>query len=257
MELEWLRRLRGHTEEAQAEANERWWAETTRAVARLGAAQRVGLALRHAECVRWASVHRPGWVTATRQELLSTLDERLDGRDRHMRTAEMNTQRGAAKERLRDWDGSLAWGDALAILVIDEALGSPALVERLFEQVEIDRSDRKSEYGGVIEAAREGAGDSFVAVMFRPRARDRSDDNRFVTSDDMLRYSDRAVAHYHQHVQNARNAKFAGPSDGDLDHARRSGRSCVVFTSVDSGRLNVDYYQPNGAVIDLGTLRAQ
>lgn len=257
MELEWLLRLRGATDKETAKTNAAWWGEAARAVARLGPAQREGLALRHAEAVRWASIHRPAWVTMTRGELLSTLDERLAGRSRHMRTAEMGPQRPAAKERVRDWDSSLAWGDVLAILVIDEAVHQAAFVSRLWQQVDVDRDDQTTEYGGVIEATTSPNADSFRLVLFRPRARDRTDDNRFVASDDLINYADRAVGVFHQHVQKARNARFAGPSDGDLEYAHLSGRSCVVFTSIGSDRLDADYYQPNGAVIDLGDIQAE
>lgn len=257
MELEWLLRLRGATDEGTAASNSAWWGEAARAVARLGPAQREGLALRHAEPVRWASIHRPAWAAMSRAELLSTLEQRLDGRARHMRTAEMGPQRPAAKERLRDWDSSIAWGDALAILVIDEALRRPDLGRRLWQQVEVDRRDETTEYGGVIEAVGSPDPDAFRLVLFRPRARDRTDDQRFVASDDLIAYADRSVAVFHQHVQKARNARYAGPSDGDLDHARRSGRSCLVFTSINADHLNADYYQPNGAVIDLGDIRAE
>ena len=30
--------------------------------------------------------------------------------------------------------------------------------------------------------------------------------------------------------------------------------SCVVLTSVANNRINVDYYQPEGVVVDLGTI---
>ena len=37
--------------------------------------------------------------------------------------------------------------------------------------------------------------------------------------------------------------------------ARRFGRSCLVFTFVSSDALGVDYYQPDGARIDLGPIQ--
>jgi hypothetical protein len=42
----------------------------------------------------------------------------------------------------------------------------------------------------------------------------------------------------------------------DLAYAARQGRSCLVLTSVSSRAINVDYYQPDGVVIDLGTITA-
>ncbi|MEQ8770435.1 MAG: hypothetical protein RIB60_07995 [Phycisphaerales bacterium] len=252
MELEWLARLRGRTTESAAQRNTEWWAQTRSGVQRLGQAQRIGLELRHLEPVRWASVHRPGWLVASRSELLSELDALLAGRERYARTADMNPQRPASKERLRDWDDRLSWGDALAILTVDHAVRMPGVAASLFGHVDADRSDTTTEYGGVLEFVDDG-GDARL-VLFPPRARDRRDDNRFVASADMVNYSDRALAHYHMHVQSVRYAKYAGPSDGDLLYARLSGRSSLVFTSLGSDRVNVDYYQGTGAVLDLGVI---
>jgi hypothetical protein len=42
-----------------------------------------------------------------------------------------------------------------------------------------------------------------------------------------------------------------------LDYANRMGRNCLVFTSISDGVINVDYYQSNGAVIDLGEIKLE
>jgi hypothetical protein len=71
----------------------------------------------------------------------------------------------------------------------------------------------------------------------------------------MVNASDLALIHYHLHAQKDRNDEFAGPSPGDLLYSSRSGRTCVVFTTIGKGgRMNADCYQPDGAVIDLGEL---
>lgn len=99
-------------------------------------------------------------------------------------------------------------------------------------------------------------GSEATAVLYAPRPGQRMGDERFVASDDMLAASDCAIAHYHFHAQRVRNKEYAGPSGGDLQYAARYGRSCLVLTSVGEGVLGVDYYQPNGVVIDLGEIRA-
>jgi hypothetical protein len=71
----------------------------------------------------------------------------------------------------------------------------------------------------------------------------------------MLRAGDAALFHYHFHAQRPDNRDYAGPSNGDLVYADRFGRACLVFTTVDEGVLNADYYQPGGARLDLGMLR--
>ena len=38
----------------------------------------------------------------------------------------------------------------------------------------------------------------------------------------------------------------------DVQYAARSGRTCLVITTVGKQRLNFDVYTPDGVVIDLG-----
>ena len=59
------------------------------AIASVGEDGRKGvLCLRHAEAVRWAAVKAPRLLAASRNELLSELKARLEGRTIHERTAE-------------------------------------------------------------------------------------------------------------------------------------------------------------------------
>jgi hypothetical protein len=261
-ELSWLARLC-----EGSDATRKWWSESVSALQLVPRQRRLGLGLRHVEPVRWASLHRSGWLGSSRDELLDELRGRLDGRRFESRTAEMGTgSRARSRERLEDWEDRLRWSDVLAILVVDEALADPSVPEAIFRHAELDRRDRGTEYGGVFEAidtvaagspglrGRASDASGFRVVLFPPRTRDRVDDNRFVASLDMIRQSDRALAHHHQQVQRLNGDEFAGPSAGDLLYAARSGRTCVVLTSVGSGRINVDVYQPNGVVIDLGTI---
>ncbi len=245
-ELEWVLRLR----EPDAAA---WWAEAAAAVGGLSEAQARGLCVRHVEAVRWAARHRPEWTEAGRDELLSELRSRLEGRRIYEREAEVGTATPARRERLRENEASLAWGDVLSILVIDEALRGDGVVSAFFEQAETDRRDTSTEHGGVLVAA--GLGDpGFHAVAYPPRPAQRVNDTTFIAPEDMFRQAPTALAHYHFHVQSARNRAYAGPGPGDADYANKHGRSCVVLTSLDENRLNVDYYQRGGAVVDLGVI---
>lgn len=255
MELDWLDRLLHAPDLEQRATNRAWWDETASVIATLPASKREALALRHLEPIRWSAAHRPEWLAASREALLGAIEARLRDRGQHIRAAEPGARRRARPERLRDHREALSWADALAILVVDESLRAHGFADRLFEQVELDRRDTTTEYGGVIESVGPAGAESFRILLFRPRERDRVGDDQFVASDDMLRYSDRALAHYHQQVQRTRNSKYAGPSDADVRYAERSGRTCVVFTSINSRTLNVDYYQPGAIVIDLGVLR--
>lgn len=250
-ELAWLRRLHRHEDGALRAENRAWWDAASAAVAGLGSEQRRGLELRHAEPIRWAAGARPGWLDASRAELLEELSGRLSDRGVQTRSA----QRGQRprSERLRDYAERMSWGDLLTVLVVDEAVRDAGVVRGIFEQAELDRRDTSTEYGGVIDV---GPGGEHRAVLFRPRARDRLGDDRFVASGDMIRFSDRALAHYHLQVQRARMSREAGPSDGDLLYAADSGRTCLVYTSIGSKALNADLYTPDGVIIDLGMVRA-
>jgi hypothetical protein len=115
-----------------------------------------------------------------------------------------------------------------------------------------DRADKSTEYGGVIGF---DTGVRFSLMEFPPRPGQRIADNRFIASIDMFDASDDALFHFHMHVQRYRNATYAGASAGDIDYAKHHGRSCLLFSFTDRQTLNVDYYQGNGATLDLGEIR--
>lgn len=222
------------------------------AVAQLGPVQRANLQMRALEPVRWASINRPAWLKLDREGLYVVINERLAGRSIYKRKSEKGE--APRKERLGDWYQQLSWGDLLGVLLIDDAIKNPVLQEQIFTQRVLDVKDTSTEYGGVIETDPDNG---WRAVLFRPRQRDRVSDQRFVASDDMFRFSDRSLVHYHFHVDTRNNDRYAGPSEADLINAANSGRTDIVFTSLSKDELNVDVYFPNGAVIDLGRIESQ
>lgn len=248
-ELAWLRRLHRHEDADLRARNAAWWSRTSDTIAGLDPDQRRGLELRHAEAIRWAAANRPSWVSMSRGQLLDSMAERLRGRALVRRDAARGQK--PRLEKLGDWAGQMSWGDALVLLVVDEAVAAPSARADLWSQIELDRRDTATEYGGVLEFTDSGEP---RMVLFRPRARDRLRDDMFVASGDMIRFSDLALAHYHLQVQKARMGREAGPSDGDMLYAAASGRTCIVFTSVASDGVNADVYTPSGAVVDLGVV---
>jgi hypothetical protein len=251
MELAWVRQLRHSTDDTWAASNTSWWDQTRSVVSTLRGNQHQGLSLRHLEALRWASLNHPEWISMNRPGLLGLLEERLSGRTHIKRKANKGEQ--AHKERLSDWESRLAWADLLTILVVDEAVRTPSVIEKLFVQRRLDHKDRKTEYGGIIDTA--PTTKIHRAVLFRPRMRDRVSDERFVASEDMIRFSDRALLHYHFHANERNNEKYAGPSKADYINAETSGRTSIVITSLKEDELNIDLYQPNRVVIDLGIIR--
>ncbi len=246
-ELRWLRRLR----DPKIAHHRAWWQEASRAIAVLDGERSSGLMLRHAEPIRWSAAHKPEWLAASRDTLVSELATRLSARPIHVRRAERGTPGGEIPERLSDTAPRLAWADALSVLVADEAVRSPAVRAALFRYLGYDRDDTTTEYGGVIDAGGDGA---FRATLYPPRPAQRKGDDLFVASTDMILASDIALLHYHFHAADVDNARYAGPSPLDLDYATSLGRNCVVLTSLSRDRLAVDYYQPGGVVVDLGEL---
>lgn len=248
----------------ETEIEKRWWAEATGAVAGLSEEQRRGLVLRHLEPVRWAARNRPAWLGLDRAGAIAELESRLKGR-KHARATTGDSEWRKKGESLKDWRDELAWGDAMAILVIDEALREPAIAAELFAQGIKDRADESTEYGGLlwaaenecakVEASRATHG-AFRASLFEPRPTQRKNDRTFIASEEMFNADARALAHYHFHVQVAANGEYASPGRGDFEYAAQHGRSCLVLTSVREGIMNVDYYQRGEVVIDLGEIRS-
>ena len=248
--FEWMSRVLSDARAADAS----WRQATAAAVAELPESRRRGLRMFHLEPIRWAAGARTEWLTASREDLLQTIAARLEGRDFNRRTAEIGIDRSGLDERFEDHRAAMSWADAIALLAVDEALRSPSLAERLFDLVELDRADTTTEYGGLLWAgpALDPAGAR--AQLFLPRTGDRISDSAFYASEDMIRTGDRALAHFHLQVANVRNSDFAGPSAPDLAFARRMGRASLVLTSLARDQLAVDYYQPNGVIVDLGEI---
>ena len=251
-ELTWLVSLR----RPESKENAAWWSQATAAVASTNAPPD-SLRLRHAEPIRWTSQNRPERLRMTRAELLSELSARTAGRRTNRRSLrEGPTDGPRASELLERRAEELSWGDAISILVIDEAVRNGSTTATLFSQATADRADTTTEYGGLLFWRQSGGHESATAVMYPPRPAQRQGDERFVASDDMIAGGDLSLAHYHFHVQKESNSDYAGPSPGDLAYAAKQGRNCLVITGVGKGVMGVDWYNPDGVVIDLGEISA-
>lgn len=256
-ELAWLNTLLNESDTP----NKAWWSATAAGVATLSPEQRAGLGMRHLEAVRWGAAHHRDWLSASREQLLSELTQRLESR-RSWRSTQRGSDDGLLpKELLRDWQSTLTYPDLLTILVIDEAIHAPGISADLFKQAEADRADATSEYGGAIFARdansleiTSGGPDGFTARPYTPRPAQRINDRTYVSPSEMFAQSGRALAHYHLHVQSPRNADYAAPGRGDLEYASTHGRACIVFTSVRADVLNADYYARGGVSVDLGEI---
>ena len=82
----------------------------------------------------------------------------------------------------------------------------------------------------------------------------REHDRKYLSPQRLIESLYTGAAHYHFHAQEFHNSDYAGPGRGDQDFANHLRFNCLVFTFIDHDRLNADYYQHDGVVIDLGTL---
>lgn len=247
-QLEWLLDLRKSERSAQ-------WEAARAAIGALSPEQREGFELRHVSGVVWASTNRAAWLGLSRKDLLAEAARRLEGRKFHRRMAETAEGAPPPQETLKANDARLVWGDALMILIATDAMADPRVVEALFEQADADREDKTTEYGGLIDPGPGGSGGDFAVTLYPPRGAQRGGDNRFVASPELLSASVASLFQHHFHARSLDEREYAGPSEGDVEYAARFGRNCLVLASLSSGALGVDYYQPDGAVIDLGEIR--
>ncbi len=244
-ELAWLVRLGG-------EEHAGWWGQAKAAHDALGEEDRRDVTLRLLEPLRWARAHRPAWFESSRGTLISDLRARLDGRRVHRRSADQVRRDRPNDEGLDDWLDRLSRLDLVSILVVDEAVQSERVQRVVFEELRADLEDKRSEYGGLIEASENG---TLRARAFRPRSSERGGDTVYIAPPDLFINGATSLAFWHLHARDLIGREYAGPSRPDLIGAAASGRTSLVFTSLGHGRIDADIYLPNGAAIDLGEFR--
>ena len=75
-----------------------------------------------------------------------------------------------------------------------------------------------------------------------------------MASQEMLDAGDASLMYFHFHASDYANRRYAGPSEGDLDYARRYGRIGIVCTFVSPRMMDADFFTPDGVVVDLGAI---
>jgi hypothetical protein len=125
----------------------------------------------------------------------------------------------------------------------------PDVVQAFFTQADDDLLDPTTEHGGVLLAKNH----VIEAHAFDPSYRKQN--YKFIPPQAMIDALYTGLAHYHFHAQAEHNRDFAGPGLGDIRLAASLEMNAIVLTFIDDDTLNVDYYQPNGAVVDIGVIR--
>ena len=207
------------------------WSSIKQMVAKLNPSQRAGLAVRHLSVLARQGSHT--------SEL--ALPEALEGRQ-HVDRKKTGVRRTTPLSQR--WDDGLAWADVWVMSELLKMMDDRALTAQLFRQADADLADTTAEHGGVLTPGH--------VTAFMPWLR--RHDHVYYATPACIAAMRHGLAHYHFHTQAHDNADYAGPGAGDLAFAQRQGANCVVFTFIDRNTLNVDYYNAQGIVVDLGCL---
>jgi hypothetical protein len=226
-----------------------FWEEARTALAGLPEARRRTLEIRDLAVVVGAARHRPELLTMDDDSLYRAIHEASGGANRRVHSPEFEGHSGIFTERLFDRRGSIAWGDAAAMLLVLQAFHTPEVRAHLFTYVDRDHADRATEYGGVLRLDPQGR---YELLEFPPRVR--VGDNRFEASQEMFDASYEAIAQFHQHCMRYDNGDYAGPHLGDFQYADATRMNGVTVSCLDANTVNLDFYRHGRFVVDLGTL---
>lgn len=223
-----------------------FWDASKAAVAKLDESQKKGLELRHLPVLLQLDVQT---MSTTREQLISKLDALFDKQDHYLRGPTFDGPMSDYPQRFQQAVDQLCWADLATIDLLFAQLQQPRVAQSLFMQGDKDREDNGSEHGGVITVKENTVSATRYAAMVRQH------DYKFIPTDEMIEALYTNLAHYHFHAQRYHNREFAGPGQGDMRLVKQLEAQCLVFTFIDEDTLNIDYYQPNGAVVDIGAIR--
>lgn len=241
-EILWLRKL------LQPEHAD-FWSQARAAAAALPAERRAELEIRDLPVIVSASLHDPEVLAQSKEELYRRVEAWASKQKHHTQQSNFENFAGSDSERLFTHKEKYTWGDLAAMLVAVRAMQVPEVVTHLFDYAARDRADQSTEFGGVIALDQKNR---FEIREFLPVIREH--DQKFIASQEMLDKAYTSIFHFHFHVQEVRNDRFAGPGFGDTNYADAVRANCLVLTSVGERTLNVDYYRHDRVVVDLGDI---
>lgn len=223
-----------------------YWAKAKAAVAKLNESQKDGLELRHIPIIVQLDDQT---LAMTRQAFIDKISKLMDAQKHYLRSPSLAGPKAELLQRFAQAIDRLVWADMATIDLLYTSVQSSAMIQTLFKQADKDYIDTSTEHGGVITVA------DGVVNATRFSALYTQGDLKFIPTDEMIQSLYTNLAHYHFHAHREHNRDFAGPSKGDMRMINQLETHALVFTFIDKDTLNVDYYQPNGAVVDIGVIR--
>lgn len=225
------------------------WRRLKDRVGRLNDEQRAGLELRHLPVLLAAEQRDDRYGDMSRAALLRRVGATIAANEHHLTGPTYDGPMQDYPQQFSAAAKQLVWADLVVIDMLWTAVRQPDVVADLFRFAEADTADDTTEYGGALD----WHDDRFRVTLYMPMMR--RHDLIFFPPQQMIEHLYTGLAHFHFHAQQERNSQYAGPGRGDLRNADRLNFNFLIFTRIDRDRLNVDYHQPGGAVVDLGTLR--
>ncbi|MEY3025586.1 MAG: hypothetical protein RLZZ238_483 [Planctomycetota bacterium] len=239
-EILWARKLREPDRAA-------FFARAVEALAAMPAARREGLEIRAVPVAVAALARRPALLSAADAELYDEIARRIEPRVK--RSPDFTGFGSDFTEILYQQRDQAGWSDLAAMVLALDILDDPAVLRHLFEQSDRDREDVTTEFGGVIALDAEGRGE---LLEFPPRAK--NGDLRYESPQVLFDALYTGLFHYHNHSQQYENSRYAGPHMGDFAFADSTRCNGLVFTSLSTDMIGVDFYRHGRFVVDLGAV---
>jgi len=182
----------------------------------------------------------------SRSQLVSDIIPRLTKLDHTKRPRSYPNAPDDYAEGFIDQCNHLSYTDLLRIKLLLETLAQAQTTRQLRSFLEQDITDNTSEMGGLSML------DDDTAVFKTYQPGEHSGDNQYIESPRMIYDAALSLTRWHCHVDKWRGPELAGPGIDDLRYGRLHGCPVVVVTLVTDKIFNVDYFTPEGIVIDLG-----
>jgi len=228
-----------------------FWQSAEQVVAKLNDAQRDGLELRHLPMLIWFDRMDPSMLSASRSDLRQRVDAFYNSQDHHLKGPTYDGPMDEHPQNFRTYADTLAWADLLTLVGVTRWMNDRGIVERWFTQADADLKDESTEYGGLMLLDKQYKP---FAQLYKPMIR--KHDLAYYAPKELIIDAYTALAHFHFHAQDYHNRKYAGPGMGDMKRiARRQRFSALVLTFINEDAMNVDYYQGDDVIIDMGTIR--